>query len=86
MRREVITLDVCIVVDDASTPPIREEVLVPLHGAGAPPTVTREERSGLIQARLHAIRRTSGGWMLFVDDDNELSDEFVAEGLAARRR
>ncbi len=71
-----------IVVDNASTPPLRDEVLGPLRAAGIDATLTREEKPGLTQARLHAIHRTEAPWMLFVDDDNELADGFIAEGLA----
>jgi len=71
-----------ILVDNASTPALAEDVLGPLRQAGFDATLTREEKPGLTQARLHAIYRTSAPWMLFVDDDNELSDDFVAEGFA----
>jgi glycosyltransferase involved in cell wall biosynthesis len=71
-----------IVVDNASTPPLGEDVLAPLRDARIEATLTREERPGLARARLHAIRRTGAPWMLFIDDDNELADGFVAEGLA----
>jgi hypothetical protein len=50
--------------------------------AGHPARLTREERPGLTAARLHAIARTGAPWMLFLDDDNELKEDFVAEGLA----
>jgi glycosyltransferase involved in cell wall biosynthesis len=71
-----------VLVDNASTPPLGEGVLAPLRAAGFEAVLTREERPGLTQARLHAIHRTGAPWMLFVDDDNELADDFVAEGLA----
>lgn len=71
-----------LVVDNASTPPLGDEVLAPLRAAGLHAALTREEVPGLTRARLHAIRRTRAPWMLFVDDDNELADDFVAEGLA----
>jgi glycosyltransferase involved in cell wall biosynthesis len=71
-----------VLVDNASDPPLTDAVLAPLQAAGIDTTLTREETPGLTQARLHAIHRTQSDWMLFVDDDNELSDGFVAEGLA----
>ncbi len=71
-----------ILVDNASSPALAEDVLTPLRQAGFDATLTREEKPGLTQARLHAIHRTSAPWMVFVDDDNELSEDFVAEGLA----
>ncbi len=70
-----------VVVDNGSTPPLGEALLAPLRAAGHPARLTREERPGLTAARLHAIRETSAAWMLFIDDDNELEDGFVAVGL-----
>ncbi len=70
-----------LVVDNASAPPIAEAVLAPLHGSGISAARSREEQRGLVLARLHAIRATRGEWMLFLDDDNELADDFVEEGL-----
>jgi len=70
-----------IVVDNGSTPPLGEELLAPLRAAGHPARLTLEERPGLTAARLHAISLTSAPWMLFIDDDNELDDDFVAVGL-----
>jgi glycosyltransferase involved in cell wall biosynthesis len=70
-----------LVVDNASSPPVPEDALAPLRAAGIPARISREERLGNAQARLHAIRETAGDWILFVDDDNELADGFVAEGL-----
>ncbi len=79
-QREAGSLQV-LLVDNASAPPIPEEVLSPLRDAGIATRITREERLGNAQARLHAIRETLGEWILFVDDDNELGEGFIAEGL-----
>ncbi len=70
-----------LLVDNASSPPMSDEVLEPLREAGIGAKLAREERPGLVSARLHAIRATRGEWMLFLDDDNEVDDDFVAEGL-----
>jgi len=70
-----------LIVDNASHPPLGEEVLSPLRTRGIPARIRREERPGVAQARLHAIRETKAGWILFVDDDNELAETFVEEGL-----
>ncbi len=74
-----------LLVDNASSPPIPEEVLAPLLAAGHAARLTREATPGLTAARLHGIRRTAAPWMLFVDDDNELADDFVAQGLSFAR-
>ncbi len=71
-----------LLVDNASTPPLREDVLAPLRDAGFDAALAREKKPGLTQARLHAMHRTSAPWMLFVDDDNELAEDFVEVGLA----
>ena len=74
-----------IVVDNGSTPPLGEALLSPLRAAGHPARLAREERPGLTAARLHAISLTGAPWMLFIDDDNELDDDFVAVGLEFTR-
>jgi glycosyltransferase involved in cell wall biosynthesis len=70
-----------IIVDNASSPPISSDVLEPLLAAGHSASLTRESRPGLSIARFHAINLSSAPWMLFVDDDNELADDFVQRGL-----
>ena len=71
-----------LLVDNASRPALPEKVLAPLRDAGREASITREERPGLTIARLHAIQRTSSPWVLFVDDDSELTAGFVEEGMA----
>lgn len=70
-----------ILVDNASVPPLTEEVLAPLRAAGIKARLLREDTPGLQRARLCAIRRTSAEWILWVDDDNELFPDFVRSGL-----
>lgn len=70
-----------VLVDNASSPPIAEEVLAPIRQAGHAARLSHEPTLGIAAARLHAIRVTSGPWLLFVDDDNELAEDFVATGL-----
>jgi glycosyltransferase involved in cell wall biosynthesis len=74
-----------LLVDNGSTPPLGEALLAPLRAAGHPARIVREERPGLTAARLRAIAQTSAPWMLFVDDDNELAEDFVAIGLEFSR-
>src|SRR5512135_205558 len=61
-----------LLVDNATTPPLPEELLEPVRDAGIEARLVREERLGLTAARLRAIAETSGPWILFLDDDNEL--------------
>jgi glycosyltransferase involved in cell wall biosynthesis len=59
-----------------------------LRRKGIAARVVREDKKGVAQARFRAIRETKGDWLLFVDDDNELSVDYIAEGLrfiASRR-
>lgn len=77
-----IAFDV-LVVDNASNPALSEEVLAPLRARGIAARLGREEKPGLIHARLCAIDATADSdWMLCVDDDNVLAPDYVAEGLA----
>jgi glycosyltransferase involved in cell wall biosynthesis len=70
-----------VLVDNASTPRLSEEVLAPLRAAGIEARLLREDTPGLQRARLCAIRRTTSDWLLWVDDDNELFPDFVRRGL-----
>ncbi|HVO94996.1 MAG TPA: glycosyltransferase [Terriglobales bacterium] len=67
-------------IDNASFPAVSDEVLDPLHTAGITARIVREPRPGLTQARLRAADETDGEWVLFVDDDNELSLNYLVEG------
>lgn len=74
-----------LVVDNASTPLLTSDVLAPLVDRGIAARLVREEKPGLIHARLCAIGATASDWMLCVDDDNILAPNYVAEGLAFMR-
>jgi len=68
------------VVDNASKPPVPEEVLTPLAKRGVKSFIVSEPKPGLSQARLRAIEVTDASWVLFVDDDNVLDVDFLDEG------
>lgn len=70
-----------LVVDNASLPRLREGILDPIRSAGIDVRMVFEPTPGLQRARLRAIEETSGEWVLFVDDDNELMPNFLACGL-----
>ena len=70
-----------LLVDNGSDPAVRAEVLAPLSPLGIATRLVQEDRPGVARARLRAIRETQTRWILFVDDDNELSESFVDEGL-----
>lgn len=74
------TFDV-LVVDSGSEPALDPALLAPLHEAGIAARLVREDRPGLTRARLRAFEETRSPWLLLLDDDNELRDDYVAEGL-----
>jgi glycosyltransferase involved in cell wall biosynthesis len=75
-----------LLVDSASTVPIGESVLAPLRRRGIESRIVREEIPGHARARVRGIRETSDAgeddWLLFLDDDNELMPDFLAEAEA----
>ena len=70
-----------LIVDNASSPPLDESLLVPFVKQGILARIVREQMPGIARARLRAILETDGEWLLFVDDDNELMPEYIARGL-----
>jgi glycosyltransferase involved in cell wall biosynthesis len=72
-----------LVVDNASQPPIGAAETAPLAAAGLAVRVVREERLGNVHARARAIAETDSPWVLFVDDDNEIAPDYVANGMRA---
>jgi glycosyltransferase involved in cell wall biosynthesis len=72
-----------IVVDSASDRPIADRYDLSWHPASRH---VREETSGLASARFRGIAESSGGLIVFVDDDNLLAPEFLAEALAIADR
>jgi hypothetical protein len=71
-----------LVVDNGSTPALGVDVLDPLRSVGIPARLVLEGKAGVARARRRAVLETGSGWLLFVDDDNHLADDFVAAGLA----
>jgi glycosyltransferase involved in cell wall biosynthesis len=70
----------CVVVDNNSTPPIRERPVVASALADLPRLrVVVEERQGLSFARLRGVAETSGEVIVFFDDDNEPSATYLRE-------
>lgn len=71
-----------LLVDNASSPPLGEGYVWPLLKAGIPVRIVREETPGLARARLKAIAETDDEWMIFVDDDNQLDPDYIANAIA----
>lgn len=70
-----------VVVDNASNPPINESVFEPLNSSTMATELIQEPLPGIARARAAAARATSGEWVLFVDDDNELNPDYVLNGI-----
>jgi glycosyltransferase involved in cell wall biosynthesis len=67
-----------VVVDTRSDEPIAARVDLSWHPA---PRIVREEKLGLVPARLRGIRESSGEMLVFVDDDNVLDPNFLDTAL-----
>lgn len=70
-----------VLIDNGSFPGISESILEPLKRRGIASRLVIEPTIGLSHARLRAIRETSTDWIVFVDDDNEISIDYIACGL-----
>lgn len=67
-----------LLVDNASPTP----VAAPALPAGIRFRLIREERIGLSHARAAGIAAATGSWVVFVDDDNLLAPDYLAETCA----
>jgi glycosyltransferase involved in cell wall biosynthesis len=70
-----------LLVDNVSSPPLDESLLAGFAQKGISARMVREPMLGIARARLRAILETDGDLLLFVDDDNELTSHYVAEGM-----
>ena len=70
-----------LLVDNASSPHLRESLLSQFTQRGIAARMVREPMMGIARARLRAIMETRGEMLLFVDDDNELTPQYIAEGM-----
>lgn len=70
-----------LIVDNASSPPLDETMLLSFAASGIDARMVREPQPGIARARLRAIIETDAEWLLFVDDDNELTPRYIAEGM-----
>jgi len=70
-------------VDNASSVPLEGVCDLSWHPRGR---VVREERLGLTEARLRAIEATDEDLLVFVDDDNVLSPDYLEQVLELDRQ
>ncbi len=65
------------VIDNASDIPIEVKDLQPLTAVGVKCNILVASQLGLMYARSVAIEATTNEWLVFVDDDNELSKNYL---------
>ena len=70
-----------IVVDNDSSPPLKEDTFTNLKSRGINIVLVREPVSGVLNARRKAVEVATSPWILFVDDDNVISDDYLETGL-----
>ena len=68
------------VIDSASTPAVSASVFDRYSDSGIRTNLIRVPVAGIAKARLTAVEATSAPWVLFVDDDNELSPDYLLKG------
>lgn len=73
------TLFRVVIVDNANAPALRlkDKPFSILSEAGIEVSLIREERLGVAYARVAALRQTTAGAIVFVDDDNVLAADFL---------
>jgi glycosyltransferase involved in cell wall biosynthesis len=72
-----------LVIDNASKQPLAETMDISWHSRGRS---VRERRLGLTAARLRGIQEASGELLVFVDDDNVLAPDYLAQARAVSAR
>ncbi len=69
------------IIDNGSTPAISDQDLAPLRSVGLKYHSISEPKLGIMYARRRAIEATNSELILFVDDDNELQLDYLANAL-----
>jgi glycosyltransferase involved in cell wall biosynthesis len=72
-----------LLVDNASTQPLAKTWDLTWHSSGRH---VHEGELGLTSARLRGIKESNGELLIFVDDDNVLAPDFLAQALAISER
>lgn len=68
-------------IDNASEPPLTEDCFAPLQTRGVSAHLVKEPQLGVINARYRAMTLTNNELLVFVDDDNELSQTYLEQAL-----
>jgi glycosyltransferase involved in cell wall biosynthesis len=69
------------IIDNASTPAISSDTLMPLSIAGIEHHLILEPNLGIMYARRRAIESTQENLLVFVDDDNQLDLNYLKHAL-----
>jgi glycosyltransferase involved in cell wall biosynthesis len=72
-----------VVVDNGSSAALVQEVDLRWHPLARH---VREDRVGLINARLRGLSEARGEWVVFVDDDNVLAEDYLDQAAALAGR
>ncbi len=80
LRKQTLPLDEWefLLVDNLSTPPLSERINLDWHPAGQH---VREEKIGLSNARICGLKEARADLIIFVDDDNLLAPDYLANAL-----
>ncbi len=70
-----------LIVDNGSEPALGAADMAPLIAAGVDHRIVVEPKLGIVNGRRRAIDDAGEGWILFVDDDNELAPDYIENGL-----
>ena len=70
-----------IVVDNDSSPPLKQDNFAKLESCGIKVILVNEPVPGVVNARRKAVEVATSPWILFVDDDNVISDDYLETGL-----
>lgn len=71
-----------LLVDNASSPPLEASLLRPLKQSGIAARIVSEPTLGTQHARIAAASNTDAEWILWVDDDNVLNEDYIENALS----
>lgn len=74
-------IDSVLIVDNGSSPRLPVAFIDEYQHLDIPSRIVVELTPGVIHARIRAMNETTGGWLLFVDDDNELSYDYIERSI-----
>jgi glycosyltransferase involved in cell wall biosynthesis len=70
-----------LIVDNASDPPIDLAACCEAAGSRVDVRLVREAELGVVHARARVAADTSTQWILFIDDDLEIAEDYIEKGL-----